>query len=149
MSMKKHVLIFSKSNPRSGFSILEPLLAASLIAFLVLGLMSALVYGRATVADNTARAKALFLAEEGLEAVRSIRTEGFSDLEQGVYGLSGVASVWSLSSEPDALDGFERTIEIADMDDSSKSITASIEWSTEYGRSTVSLETRLYDWQQI
>ncbi len=147
--MKKPVSIFNSSNPRAGFSILEPLLAASLIAFLVLGIVTALVYGRVTAADNAARGQALLLADEGLEAVRSIRSNGFSELVEGNYGLSAQGGVWALSPESDSTNGFVRTIEIIDMDGASKSITSSVEWTNDYGSSTVSVETRLYDWQQI
>jgi Tfp pilus assembly protein PilV len=147
--MKKPASRSNRPHANAGFSILEPLLAASLIAFLVLGIVSALVYGRATIANNAARSKALFLAEEALEAVRSIRSDDFSALEAGAHGLSREGGVWSLSEGGDSVDGFQRTIEISDVDASSKQITASVEWATQYGRSTVSIESRLFNWQQI
>lgn len=149
MSMKKDVSKFSRMNPRAGFSILEPLLAASLVAFLTLGLVSALVYGQTTVADNAARGKALFLADEGLEAVRSIRSVGFAELEEGTHGLVIEAGLWSFFAQSDTTDGFERSVEIIDMDDSSKQIISSVAWTASFGTTTVSIDTRLYEWQPI
>jgi Tfp pilus assembly protein PilV len=63
-----------------GFSIVEVLLAAVIFGFLVTGLIGAIVYGRVSSANAGDRSRAAFLAEEGIEAARSIGTSSYANL---------------------------------------------------------------------
>lgn len=63
-----------------GFSPVELLLAATVFGMLVTTLIGAIVYGRESTADAGERARAMLLAEEGIEAVRNIGNASFANL---------------------------------------------------------------------
>jgi len=77
-----------KSKPRSsksrfnhhGFSVVEVMLASTIFAMLVTGIIGAIIYGRQSTANAGDRTRANFLAEEGIEAVRNIGAASFANL---------------------------------------------------------------------
>src|SRR5688572_29868315 len=73
---------------QQGFSVVEVLLAATVFGFLVTALIGAIVYGRASTAAAGDRARAVILAEEGVEAVRNLRDAAYANLTDGTYGLA-------------------------------------------------------------
>lgn len=65
---------------QGGFSPLEVILASTVFGFLIVALVGAIVYGRESVADSGDRNRAVFLAEEGLEATRNIAAASYANL---------------------------------------------------------------------
>jgi hypothetical protein len=55
---------------------------------MITGLMGLYFYSTAAISTSGDRVRAVLLAEEGLEAVRSIRDTGFRNLVDGTYGLN-------------------------------------------------------------
>lgn len=130
-----------------GFSIVEVLLASSLLVLLVTGLVGAYLYGEESTALAGNRARANMLAEEGLEAVRNIRDAGFASITDGTYGLATTGNHWSLSGSQDVSDIFTRWIVISSIDANRKNVTSNITWQQDPSRTgTVSLATRLTNW---
>ncbi len=129
---------------------LEILLAASLLSLMVTAIVGALSYGVQSAAVAGARARAVFLAEEGLEAVRNIRDAGFAALPNGTFGLvfAGL-NQWSLSPGADVTDGvFTRQVIISGNGANRKQVISTISWQETASRQgTVTLTTGLSNWK--
>ena len=123
--MKKARLPISN---HSGFSLVEVLLAVSVFGLLVTGLVGGLIYGQQSTAIAGMRSRAAMLADEGLEAVRNIRDENFSNLTDGTYGLTTTGNQWNLSGTSDTTDIFTRQIVISAVDANRKQLTSTISW---------------------
>ena len=87
------------------------------------------------------------MAQEGLEAARSIRDQSFNNLMVGDFGLTA-NSQWSLSAQPEVIDIFTRTISIVDINSQTKKVTSKVEWK-QPGTNTidVAFSTLFTDWR--
>ncbi|MFH1839255.1 MAG: hypothetical protein ABH820_03130, partial [Patescibacteria group bacterium] len=99
-------------NNKPGQSLIEVLLALSI---LVLGLSTIVVLVIAGV--NTQRnaqetGKALIIAQEGLEAARSIRDFAFVGLTAGNHGVAISGNRWVFSGASDTSEDFTRTVSV-------------------------------------
>lgn len=100
--------------------------------------------------------KADFLAEEGLEAARSIRDNNYSDLLVGGHGLAISSGHWifqgienDLNSQ---LNGGKRIIDIVNdpLDQNIKKVTSTVTWKfTENRSEEVKLISYLTNWQKL
>lgn len=101
---------------KSGFSLVEILLAISIFAIFTIGItyLSLDTLGRdAKVVINN---EALLYAQEGLEATRNIRDKSFLAVTNGDHGLSFTANSWSFVQAPEAIDSYyQRTITVSDV----------------------------------
>lgn len=152
-SMREEWLnINSSKRPTSlpkGFSIIEILLAGSIFISLVTMLVGGYLYGQESTVLSGNRASAIFIAEEGLEAVRNIRDEDFLNLNDGTHGLSISGDEWTFSGSSDITDIYTRTITIASLDTHKKSITSNVVWKQNEQRDgSVSLVTYLSEWMR-
>jgi Tfp pilus assembly protein PilV len=146
--MKLEKLKFNK-----GQSLVELILAIGIFVFVILSLvfliLDSYLSGRLALEIN----KANFLAQEGLEAVRSIRDNSWSDLISGSHGLaiSGGHWIFQGNSEDisDQLNGGSRIIEIEDIDKYRKKVTSRINWQFQGRAEEVKLESYLTNWQII
>jgi hypothetical protein len=118
------------------------LLAAAIFGFLTTGIIGAIVYGRASTADSGEHARAMQLAEEGLEAVRNIRDASFSNLSNSTFGLVQSGGVWTLSGTSDTTGIFTRTVAITAADGVRKNVVVTVSW----GSKQVSVTGRLSNW---
>lgn len=133
-----------------GFSLVEAILAGALFLILSLSLVSAILYGQEGMALAGKRSRAVYLAEEGLEAVRNIQAESFSNLTAGTYGLATSSGRWSFLGSSDAVGIFSRQIVISDIDSQKKSVSVGVSWSENAQRSdTVNLSTTLTNWRAL
>lgn len=133
---------------QSGFSITEIIIASAVFVLIVTAFVGALIYfNKSSVAAGT-KSRAVFLAEEGLEAVRNMRDENFGNLLNGTHGLAISGNQWVFSGNQDERDVFTRQIEIADIDVNTKQIVSRVFWDVgTMNRGSVSLATRLANWQ--
>ena len=105
----------NKKLHQGGVSLVEVLVAVSVIATLLVTValgVTQMVVSRATVVSNTV---ALYLAEEGYEMVRAIRDEDWSDIDTLTIGTTYYIDVTptdlSLTTTPVVIDGqFTRSI---------------------------------------
>jgi hypothetical protein len=98
--------------------------------------------------------KANLLAEEGVEAARSIRDNGFSSLIAGSYGLSITDNHWIFQGFEEnigsQLNNGKRVILIEDIDSDRKKITSSITWDFTQNRpEEIKLVSYLTNWQKL
>ena len=126
------------------------LLSVSVFALIVTALVGGLIYGQQSTALSGARARAAMLADEGLEAVRNIRDENFSNLTDGTFGLAITGNQWNLSGASDTTDIFTRTITISAVDANRKMVTSAVTWQQNPQRSGLAQTvTYLTNWRSV
>lgn len=132
-----------------GFSLVEVLLAVSIFGLIVTALIGGLLYGQESTALAGQRARAVLLADEGLEAARNIRDALFTNISPGTSGLAISSNQWTLSGSSDVSDIFTRQLQIAQIDSNRKRITSTVTWQQNPQRSgTASLVTYLTNWRR-
>jgi len=114
-----------------GFSVVELVIAVSIFSLIVTAFVGALLYFNKSAALAGSRARAVFLAEEGLETARNMRDEDFTALTDGTV--------------EDTVDIFTRQVEVSTVDATTKEVTANVNW----GQTSVSLVTYLTDWRTV
>jgi len=141
-------------NFKKGQSLIELIIAIGIFVFVVPALVFLALDSYVSGRLASEMTKADFLAQEGLEAVRSIRDNSWSDLTAGTYGLaiSGVHWIFQGSSEDinDQLKGGTRVITIENIDPDRKKINSEVNWQFNGGRTEeVRLITYLTNWQKV
>lgn len=145
-SMRKGTLAISFLACK-GFSLVEVILASSVFVLLVTALIGAYLYGQESTSFAGSRARAVMLAEEGLEAMRSIHDSSFCDLTAGTYGLTTTGNQWNLSGSSDTIDIFTRQVIISLVDSKRKTVTSNVTWQQNPQRTgLVSMVTRFTSW---
>ena len=103
------------TNKEKGQSLIELMIAmgvfvlmVSTVAWLIIDVYLADRAGRE-------RMEATLLAQEGIEAVRSMRDSDFDNLIAGTYGLTLSGSNWLFSGSSDSHDQFTRQIVVSDV----------------------------------
>ncbi|MEK7184150.1 MAG: prepilin-type N-terminal cleavage/methylation domain-containing protein, partial [Patescibacteria group bacterium] len=100
-----------------GFSLVEAMLAAGVLSLIVTTLAGALVFGEQSSVGAGKRSRATELAEEGIEAVRSIRDQAFNELQYAQSGVTISSNTWAFLGEAtsETIDEFTRTTNFADV----------------------------------
>lgn len=130
------------------FSVVEVLLAIAVLVLLVTAIVGAIIYGWQDTVLAGMRQRAAMLAEEGLEAVRSIRDENFDNLSDGQHGLAISSNKWFFSGTHDITDIFTRQITVSTIDVDTKQVISTVTWQQSPQRTgTVSLTTYFTNWQ--
>jgi Tfp pilus assembly protein PilV len=130
-----------------GFSLVEVLLSVTLFTLFVLGLSGGLAYSMQSSEVTSYKAKALFLADEGLEAVRSIRNSSYDALVLGTHGLNSTGSSWAFDGTVETIDEYTRSIEITNVNSTTKQVTSKVTWpATVGGSNTITTSVYLTNW---
>ncbi len=131
-----------------GFTIVEAVVAIAIFA--VIASVAYAVYTNALSLERQAanKDKALWLAEEGIEATRSIRDQSFSNLTAGTKGLSNAGGSWQFSGTSDVTDGFTRTIALASGGTDTVNATSTVTWTDHGSAKSVSLASVLTNWHK-
>ncbi len=128
---------------------MEVILATTLFAILALGFVT--TFAEVTNAAGAAgrRNRAAFLAEQGLEATRSLRNQNFSNLTDGTYGVTTTAAGWTFTTAPDQEGIFSRTITITSIASTTKQISADVQWQSNGQAEQFTLTTVLTNWLDL
>ncbi len=147
-----------------GFSLLEIVVGVSIIAAVIVGVMSASATGLKLMDENTKNIQAAYLLEEGLEAVKILRDSSWQNnvvsLDVGTnYYLSFQQGNWLATSSSVVIDGiFERKFVLSNvnrnasddivdsggvLDPGTKKVVMSISWATRNGTATKSISAYL------
>lgn len=159
-----HLRHHSRASLQNGFSVVEIVVVAGIISLVFLSISQLMVVATRPVAAASRHAHATYLAEEAVEAVRSMRNEGWTStiapLTTGTtyYPLLS-AGRWSLSvTNPGALDGtFQRTVVLqpvyrdgddnisatGTLDPNTMNIVVTVSWAEHQQNKTVTIETYL------
>lgn len=135
---------------QKGFSLMEVILSVAMFTLIATPVIVALLHAQESIAYAGAVQRANFLAEEGIEAVRNIRDQAFSNLSNGTYGLSLVNNEWTLSGSSDTTEVFTRTVEVGAVSSTIKGVTSTVQFN--YGRArqgSVSVSSLLSNWLAV
>jgi Tfp pilus assembly protein PilV len=140
--------VLSIIKAKKGSSLIEVLLAVTVFALFVTAVSGGILYGQDSARTSGTRQRALRLAEEGLEAVRSIRDGGYSGLPvDGTYGLAITANKWTLTGSSDTSDIFTRTVVLSTPSTGKRKVVVTVSWNQGAGRTgQVVLEGYATDW---
>ncbi len=130
---------------KKGTLLIEVLLAITILGLIVTSIIGATIYGRNSTMVSGQRARAVFLAEEGIEAVRNIRDNNFSLLVDGTHGLTISGNQWVFSGSQDVNDIFTRRIIISTFGTQRKMIVSEVETDGQPG--LVAITTLLTNWR--
>ncbi len=138
------------SSTKKGFFLVEILLASSIFILFMTAFSGAFYYGIQSSTLSGDRARAIMYAEEGQEAVRSIKNNNFSNLTNGTYGLTYSSSTWSLSGSSDVSGIFTRQVVISTINANRKNISVTATWQQTPARTgSVTTTSRLTNWKTI
>lgn len=130
-----------------GFSLIEVLLAITILIIFVPAFVQGIIYGRESTAVSGGISRATFIAEEGLEATRNIRDSSYANLIDGTYGLVISGNTWGFSGTSDVTDIFTRQIAISTIGTNRKQIVSTVTWQETLQRTgSVVLTTELTNW---
>lgn len=131
---------------KSGFSILEGLIALGLASLWVLIIIGQITYGQQLNDRNFKMSRAIDLAQEGIEAIKNIRDADFFDLEDGVFGLKLENGSWQLATTtPEVIDGiYQRDLIISSVDSDTKRLESVVGWNSD----RVKITTIFKNWIQ-
>jgi len=150
----------------SGQSIIEVIIALAIFVFIVGSGVVAILGAFTTTRLAEEETQATQFASQGIEAVKSIRNQGWNNLNNGIYGLSNSSGDWTfsgLSDDPDGQGKFVRAVTISNVerngnndivssggtiDDQTKHVLVAVTWDfTPTRNNIVELETYLTNWQ--
>jgi len=134
---------------QKGFSVVEVLLATTLFGFLVVAVIGAVIYGRASAANAGERMRATQIADEGIEVLRNLRDNSFVNLNAGTYGLQQSSGQWSLAGTSDVTGIFTRTVTIANTDANRRAVTVTVTWPQGSSTAQLSVSSELTNWTAL
>lgn len=164
----------NRSNGKNGFSVLEVVLAAALFIIIATGAITIIVQGYNANRLGVEFAIANQFAAEGLEAVRSIKNQAYSNLMNtaGSGVVRSVSNTWAFGGVNNTLthnstDNFIRVIKVEDvqrdavppegnivasggtLDPKTKKITSTVTWNFNSARAElISLTSYLSFWEE-
>ncbi|MEN9552240.1 MAG: hypothetical protein RI935_617 [Candidatus Parcubacteria bacterium] len=145
LSIKKEWL---HTKSQRGFLLVEILLAVSMFTILLTAFATVFSYGIESSALSGGRTKALLLAEEGQEAIRSIKNSNFNSLTNGTYGLIYTSGAWQLNPTPITENGYTRSVTITTPSSNRRDIAVSVSWQQTPTRAgTITLNGRVTNWK--
>lgn len=140
----------SKDNKlQAGQSLLEVLVALGVFVVGIAAIGSLVLDANVAFRQGGERTQAILLAQEGLEAARSIRDADFDNLTASANGILLSGSTWIFSGTSDTQDQFTRQITVSDIDVDTKRIESAVTWQfTQARQDSVTLVGYLTDWNQ-
>lgn len=137
----------SKKNIR-GVTVIE-----TVVSIAVFSLLAVAGYSIYTTSDRLIiladqKSTALFLAEEGIEAARSIRDGNFANLTTGTKGLLLSGNAWTFFGVQDTTNGYVRSLIISTVDTDTKSVASTVSWNYKNATSSVTLTSSLTNWHK-
>lgn len=152
-------------NSQAGMSIIEIIVAVGLFVIIAGGATITVLSAFSSTRLAKEELQATLLAEEGLEAVQSLRNQDWDNLSAGTYGLSQVGGSWSFSgsSDIDPSGKFTRVVILSQVerdgngkivssggtvDDQTFLVEVAASWDfTPTRNNTVEMSQYLTDWQ--
>jgi len=145
--------------------VIEVIVAVSIFTIIAASSVMAILGSLNSARLAEEQSQATFIAVEGLEAVKSIRNQGWENLVSGPHGVSKTGNVWTFSgtSDVDPSLKYTRVITIADVgrdgngnilgsggtvDPETKKITSIVSWNFSPTRqNSVIMTLYLTNWQ--
>ena len=137
----------NSSKTKPGFSLIEVILATAVFSLLVTALVGITSYGEESAVIAGDRARAAFLADEGLEVIRNLKSDSFLNLPDGTYGLLLSDGRWYLSGSEDITGIFTRQVTVTTFAPDRLEVTVRVSWPETLQRTgEVSLVAQFANW---
>ena len=106
---------YMKTRNLKAFSIIELLVAMTAFLLITIPVGAVVSLGYRNLTYDNAYMKAVFYAEEGIEAARFIRAASWGNLNSGTYGIDLTKGGWELTEDPQTENGYLRSIVISNV----------------------------------
>ncbi|MDP4008575.1 MAG: hypothetical protein Q8P68_05285 [Candidatus Peregrinibacteria bacterium] len=94
------------------------------------------------------RLEATAIAQQGVEAVRSIRDFDWTNLTVGAHGLSRVNGYWEFIGTSDTIGAYTRSIIVTEISPDRKDVAVNVSWEVTTGvPNSLTMTSRFTDWQ--
>ncbi len=149
----------------AGFTLVELLVAMTVFTLVISGVVFLILDAQSANRQGRERTKAALIAQESIEALRSIRNQGWKFVRPGTFGLSDQSGIWALAGTNDSVDQFTRNVQVeyahrdvsgnlvpsgGTIDFDTKKITTNVQWDfTPLRPSTITFETYLTNWRSL
>lgn len=161
MSNKNMKNICEIMGKNSGAVLIELIVSLAVFMIIVAGVFSTLLGSLRDTVDNKSQTEGHFLAQEGIEAVKSIRDNDWLDLADGTHGLTDGSGYWDFQGVSETIGDYTRSITIegvnrdvsgdivtsgGSLDPRTKKITTTIDWIGIASAQSIITESYLTDW---
>lgn len=134
---------------QSGQSLIEILFALALFVVSVSTIVFLILDAQLSVQYSLEMTQASVLAVEGLHAVQTIKSQSFSKIQPGTFGLVHAGDTWSFASSSDVVGIYTRAVGITEIDSELMRVESTVTWDTQTSRSgSIVLTTHLSNWEQ-
>ena len=130
-----------------GFSIIEIIISVSIFLIFALSFFSIIISSSSQLREINNKERAIALAEEGLEVVRNIKENDFTNLVDGKYGLTIFNNEFHFLGQSDTTDIFEREVNISTLE--SDFLFKKIESKVIWNNKSVYLIAYFTNWSEI
>ena len=153
------------SSKKKGMSLIEVIVASAIISLSMIS--TSMVYGNmvALSTENTAKVQAIFLLDEGVEAVKSMRGDSWSNIASTtpgtMYYFLWSNNKWNATTTQSVIDGiFTRTFSVSPVyrdvdlnisttpgtdDPGTKQVDITVSWKDRTGTSTRSTSMYIFN----
>jgi prepilin-type N-terminal cleavage/methylation domain-containing protein len=130
-----------------GFSLVEVIVAVGIFSIIAYSGVASVVGSFSSNRLSGEQSQATFLAQEGIEAIRSIRDQSWDNLIDGSHYIAQ-PGLWQLTNIPSNLGIFNRTIDISSVDVDTKKVVSSVSWQFTSGRgNSLALTSYFTNWR--
>ncbi len=149
-------------NKQKGFGLIETIVALAIFLIIAVTGVTTVLHSYSINRLSQEETQAKLYAQEGIEAVKSIKNQGWTNLIPGTYGLDNSSGYWTLSGSNNTQDQLTRTIIVSEvyrdidgnivetggtLDPDTQKITVDVTWDfTPTRNNSVQLVTYLTNW---
>jgi hypothetical protein len=125
-------------------------LAGSLFILFLTAFTGVFYYGLQSSSSAGDRSRATLFAEEGQDAIRSIKNTNFSNLSDGTYGLVYSSGAWNLVATSDTFGPYTRQVTVTTIDANRKNIVVDVSWQqTPTRKGSVRTSAVITNWKTL
>ena len=110
----RFMIVFSRISNK-GFGLVEVLVALGVFVLIAFWGVSVVLHSFSSNRLGDEETKATVYAQEGIEAVRSIKNQDWDSLSVGSFGMDDSGGSWAFAGSSDSLDNFTRVVEISEV----------------------------------
>ncbi|MCX6751297.1 MAG: prepilin-type N-terminal cleavage/methylation domain-containing protein [Candidatus Nomurabacteria bacterium] len=142
------IKLFKQKNKKSGFTLVETLIALSIFSVSIIAMMSILGSGIANTNYAKNKIAASYLAQEGIEYVRNIRDNDvlYTSATGKNWATFRDASIASITPPAPTSLNFNRTIQKIIVNPDEVKISSTVSWTQGSGPFSITFSENLFNW---
>ena len=146
----KTVRRFFRKKERKGFTLIEVLFSIVLMSGALSAILLSMSGQISQITASSQELEASALAEEGIEAARSIRDGDWEALAVGTHGLEFTAGTWLFSGSSDTFNDFTREVTVTEISTNERQVDVDVTWEGRNGQTrNYELSTVLGNWRNL